>query len=232
MRLDICIPAHNEAPIIAESVRAVREAFADSAHDVRVIVADNASTDGTGDVVRALGAPDVVVLAVPEKGKGAAVVAAARASDADFFGFLDADLSADPAHFKDLIEAHESGAHIAIGSRLHPEADIDRSFARTASSRAFNLMRRVMVGVPVRDSQCGIKFTGKDGLEHLRACEETGWFFEVEWLRRAERAGLSIEEVPIVWHEFRYADRKSKLKVIEAGFAALAAFARIRRRVR
>ena len=232
MRLDICIPAHNEAPIIVESVRELQEALAAlPGADARIIVADNASSDGTGDAIRALNLPHVQVLTVPAKGKGAAVITAARASDADYFGFIDADLSAHPRHLHQLIQQVMRGAAIAIGSRLHPGAVIDRSLPRTATSRAFNLLRRLIVGVPVLDSQCGIKVTDARGLAHLRACEETGWFFEIEWLRRAELAGLPIKEVPISWEEFRYKGRASKLKVITDGCAAIAAFFRIRKRL-
>ncbi|MGB4076294.1 MAG: glycosyltransferase [Minisyncoccia bacterium] len=233
MRVDFAIPAYNEVPIIAESVRVVREALASiPGVEGRVLVVDNASTDGTGEVVRALGHPDVLVIDVGVKGKGAAIVAAAQNSDAELFGFVDADLSADPIHATSLIAALSSGAHIAIGSRLHPDAKIDRSFLRTLSSRAFNALRQLMVGIRVRDSQCGIKFTNREGLKHLRLCEETGWFFEIEWLARAERAGLTIAELPISWQEFRYPGRKSKLRVVRDGIAAVAAFLRIRNRLR
>lgn len=233
MRLDLVIPAYNEAPIIAESVRVVREALhaLPVPYSPRIIVANNASTDDTGDIVRALGYDDVRVLDVPEKGKGAAVIAAARFSDADYFGFIDSDLSADPSHIGDLLSHLEHGAHIAVASRLHKDATIDRSYLRTLSSRVFNLLRKILVGVPIEDSQCGLKLATREGKEPLLACVERGWFYEVEWLARAHRAGLRIYEHPISWVEFRFKDRKSKLRVVADGIEAIRAFMRIRNRI-
>ncbi len=229
----MCIPAYNEADIIADSVLRVREALGElGLAGTRIIVADNGSTDGTAGIVRALALPDVEVLEVPMKGKGAAIAAAARRSEAELFGFIDADLSADPKHISSLVSALRQGAHIAVASRLHPDAKTDRGFSRTLSSRAFNLLRRGLVGIDLYDSQCGLKVTTREGRAYLLASVETGWFFEVEWLARATRAGLTITEVPIDWMEFRYPDRKSKLKVLKDGFGALAAFRRINKRVR
>lgn len=232
MKIEVCIPAYNEAPIIAESVRVVRSALPVAPGvEWRLVVADNASTDGTGDVVRNLHLPDVSVLSIPTRGKGAAVVAAARASSADIFGFIDADLSADPACIRDLVDAVVRGSDIAVGSRLLPGAQVEREKSRTLSSRIFALLRRAIVGVAVADTQCGLKCTNRRGLEALAACVESGWFFDVEWLARAERSGLRIREVPIVWHEYYFPGRTSKLRVIRDGFGALAAFVRIRRRL-
>lgn len=230
MRLDLAIPAYNEAPIIEDSVRAVREALTSlpGHYTSRIIVCDNASTDGTGDRVRNLGYEDVCVLHVAEKGKGAAVIAAAQMSDAEYFGFIDADLSADPSHISELLSFLEKGADIAIASRLHKDAKLDRSYMRTLSSRAFNRLRRVLVGVPVYDSQCGLKLATRQGKEHLTACVERGWFYEVEWLLRAHRAKLTIHEHPITWVEFRFPERKSKLRVLQDGIEAIRAFLRIR----
>ena len=83
MSIEICIPAFNEAPVIAESARAVVQAFRTAKKDVVVTVADNASTDRTADIAK--GIEGVSVLTVPIRGKGAAVIAVARHSNADFF---------------------------------------------------------------------------------------------------------------------------------------------------
>lgn len=225
MRIDICIPAHNEARIIGESVTSVRAAL-QRFSDVRIDVVDNASTDATAERAGEAGAR---VLSIQVMGKGAAVVAAAKESDADMFGFIDADLSADPADIAPLVETVLRGeCDIAIGSRLMDTKIVERALLRTLSSHLFNFARRVLIGIKAKDSQCGLKVMNRKGTALLAACRETGWFFDMEFLARAEKSGLIIKEVPVHWDEHRFPDRQSKLHLMRDGFAAFAAMVRIR----
>lgn len=230
MTVDICIPAYNEEEIIERAAGEVLAAFADmSGVTLTLTVADNASTDETA--ARASKVRGVRVLRVEQKGKGAAVVAAARKSTGDFFGFIDADLSAEPRDFAKLFDAIEQGADIAIGSRLLNTAQVRRGFLRSLSSRLFNVARRVLLGINVIDSQCGLKLMNPRGRQELAACEETGWFTDMEFLSRAERAGLRVQEVAVRWDEERFAGRVSKLSVLSDGLEALRAMFRIRGRL-
>lgn len=231
MKVDICIPAYNESPIIAVAVRAVAEAL-EKMLNIKwcIIVVDNGSTDGTGRVVESLAMPNVSVLSIETRGKGAAVVAAARASRAEVFGFIDADLSVDPEHIKDLLPML-ADADVVIGSRLHKGSHTDRSWWRSLSSKLFNFARRLILGINVLDTQCGLKITNIRGRAELITCLEQGWFFDVEWLARLDRAGLHIKEVPIKWTEQRFKGRESKLRFIRDGMQSLAAFWRIRCRL-
>lgn len=226
MKIDICIPAYNEEAIIAESTRSIRDALSESTHEFSIIVADNRSTDGTAMEARAAGAH---VLTVSTRGKGAAVVAAARESVADIFCFVDADLSADPKDVLALVEAIESGADIAVGSRLVDTRTVKRGSIRTALSRAFNRMRQIILGIEVQDTQCGMKVMNAKGRAVLAACAETGWFFDIEFLARAEREHLVTHEISINWDEHRFPERQSKLRIVRDGVAALFALARIHR---
>lgn len=230
MRTEICIPAFNEAQVIAKAARAVLEVFREAGKEVVVTVSDNASTDGTADIAREI--KDVSVISIPTRGKGAAVIATARNSRADFFGFIDADLSADPADITSLLSLVERGeSDIAIGSRLLNNGAVQRGIFRTLSSKAFNMLRKMIVGVSVEDTQCGLKLMNARGREVLSECAETGWFFDIEFLARAERAGLRIREVPIRWNEYAFPDRDSKLNLFRDSVGALRAMLRIRRRI-
>jgi glycosyltransferase involved in cell wall biosynthesis len=229
MKTDICIPAYNEGDIIATAVAQVRDALKALPATVGVIVANNASTDETGQ--RAAGA-GATVLDVRKRGKGAAVVAAAKYSQADIFGFIDADLSAEPSDLLVLLRELEAGADIAIGSRLLSGEGVRRGLMRTLSSKAFNMLRRFLVGVRVADTQCGLKLMNSRGRAVLASCEETGWFFDIEFLARAEKAGLQVREIPIRWEEFRYASRRSKLNLLYDGARAIHAMIRIMLRLK
>jgi len=231
MKIDLCIPAFNEEAIIAEVTRELSRVLSNIPETNFVItVANNKSTDHTA--LRARETPGVCVLEVPIRGKGAAVIAAARASTAEVFGFIDADLSADPRDISTLLAPLRSGEYdIAIGSRLVDTSVVKRESLRTFGSRMFNLLRKIALGISVQDTQCGLKFMNVRGKNVLALCKETGWFFDMEFLARAERANLSIIELPIRWDEHRFADRKSKLNLIRDGFATLGALLRIRRNI-
>lgn len=232
MQLEMCIPAFNEGRIIAGSMRSVMDVLERlPLASSTLTVADNASTDDTA--VRAKEVSGATVLRVPQKGKGAAIVEAARISTADFFGFIDADLSASPEDILPLFEKIRSGeCDVAIGSRLLNTEIVDRGSLRTFSSRAFNLLRKLILGIEVLDTQCGLKLMNEKGRAVLAACTETGWFFDLEFLARAERRGLVVLEIPVHWNEHRFPERPSKLSFMRDGFGALAALMRIRRALR
>jgi glycosyltransferase involved in cell wall biosynthesis len=228
MKIEICIPAFNEAQVIAETANAVLHVFRASQMGVAVTVSDNASTDGTARIAQ--GIEGVSAMSISTRGKGAAVVAAARRSNADIFGFIDADLSASPADIISLLSLVKRGeCDIAIGSRLLDTGIVNRGIFRTFSSRIFNILRRMIVGIAVEDTQCGLKLMNAKGREILAQCMETGWFFDIEFLMRAQRAGLHILEVPIHWNEHRFPGRAGKLNHFRDGIEAIRAMLRIRR---
>ena len=231
MNITICIPAYNEAPILAQALRELQTSLPRRSDVVwEILVVDNASTDGTREVALCAGVVGVRVLSVSERGKGAAIIAAAKATNADIFGFIDADLSVDPRCIIDLLNALDE-SDVVVGSRLLSGAQVDRYSTRTFSSKLFAWLRHGVLGIAVEDTQCGLKFTNRRGLKALTECTERGWFFDIEWLARAERQGVRITEVPVIWREFHFPGRKSKLHFIRDGFRALLALVRIRYRL-
>jgi glycosyltransferase involved in cell wall biosynthesis len=142
--VDIVIPVYNEEHVLAHSVATLRKFLAEGfAHQYRIVVADNASTDGTLAVAQRLAQkqPDVASLHIPQKGRGRALRAAWLSSPADILSYMDVDLSTDLAAFPPLIEAIASeGYDVAIGSRLARGADIRRSLRREVTSRGYNVM--------------------------------------------------------------------------------------------
>ncbi|OGJ60196.1 hypothetical protein A2635_05500 [Candidatus Peribacteria bacterium RIFCSPHIGHO2_01_FULL_51_9] len=231
MNIDICIPAFNEEKIIAESARRVADVLTKiPGARYRIVVADNGSTDRTA--AEALRVAGVEVLSVSMRGKGVAVREAGRGSSADVFGFIDADLSADPEDIPRLLDVLAGGkSDIVIGSRLLDTSAVRRDWMRTLSSRCFNVLRRMILGISVQDTQCGLKLMNEKGRMVLAACEETGWFLDMEFLARAERMGLLVRETPISWQEYRFAGRGSKLNLFRDSLGAVRAMFRIRRRL-
>ncbi len=226
--LDICIPAYNEAPVIVETVRRVlksAEAVPDLA--VRVIVSVNGSTDNTEGEVAKLALKNVTTIVSPHAGKGGAVTRAAQSSNTDYFAYIDADLSVDPKEIFSFIVHVDSGADVVAASRLKNPSLVDRSDLRTLSSRLYNGLIWLVLGLITQDAQCGLKVMNRRGLEVLQSCKEVTWFQDTEFVWLAERAHLRVDEVPVHWVEFRYADRKSKFSTIAGAIKMLPALFRI-----
>lgn len=230
---ELCVPAYNEAAIIQDALARIRNVLVTASMlDWRITVADNASTDGTAQRVEGMDDARIRAVRIDEKGKGRAIVGVATQNSTQLFGFIDADLSADPADIVPLLApilADE--ADVVVGSRLLDRRVVARGPLRTVSSRIFNYARRAIVGVSVSDSQCGLKVMNERGREVLGTCVETGWFLDIEFLAKAEHLGLRIREVPVHWNEEAFVGRVSKLRLVRDGIGAIVAMVRIRARL-
>lgn len=202
--LDIVIPVFNEEHDLPGSVRRLHHFLATEVpYPARITVADNASTDGTLQVARALAEemPDVGVMHLDAKGRGGALHAAWTASTADVVAYMDVDLSTDLTALMPLVAPLVSGhSDIAIGSRLAASSRVVRGPKREFVSRSYNLILRGVLGARFSDAQCGFKAVRADvARQLLPLVVDTGWFFDTELLVIAERAGLRIHEVPVDW---------------------------------
>lgn len=230
MKYALCIPAYNEEQYIGETLRLIHTAFAESGTNFSIIVAENGSTDRTKQKVLDSKLPNIRLVSIPTKGKGAALRAAVEAVDADIIGFTDADLPIEPHIMLRMFELVASGnCDIVKGSRFHPETRTDRTIYRTASSKLFNFLARIITGVRHHDTQCPAQVMNRKAAALFSACREDGWFLDLEFIRRAEREGLRIAEVPVVWRESFYPSRSSKLSLMKDGFQAVYAMIRIRK---
>jgi glycosyltransferase involved in cell wall biosynthesis len=221
MKALVIIPTYNEAATIETAVRgALAEPRAD------VLVVDDASPDGTADIVRGIGDDRIRVLArAGKQGLGPAYLAGF--ADAIEHGYdvmveMDADLSHDPADVSRLLDALE-GADVAIGSRYVPGGRTRNwSKFRRFVSRAGNVYARALLRVPAHDATSGFRAYRRAVLESIPLAEvrSEGYAFQVEMTWRAHIAGFAITEIPIVFTERREgASKFSKAIVLEALWA-------------
>ncbi|MEO8691094.1 MAG: polyprenol monophosphomannose synthase [Solirubrobacteraceae bacterium] len=215
----IVIPTYNEAENLRALVAAIRAAVA-----ATILVVDDNSPDGTGGLADVLAAsvPDVHVLHRPAKAGLAAAYTAgfqrALVEGADYVLEMDADFSHDPSDLPRLLEAAGAGADVVLGSRYVPGGGVEGwSADRQILSRAGGLYARVVLGSSVRDLTGGFKCFRADALRVIGIDDLTadGYAFQVETTFRAERAGLRVEEVPIVFRE-RQAGRSKMSPAIAA----------------
>lgn len=230
--VEICIPVLNEEDIILLTLDVLIELCnSNPQYRWKIVVVDNGSTDATASLVQSCVDVRVSLLKQPQKGKGAALVLGAQSSQADYFAYIDSDLSADPKQIIELLQRIQEGADIVVGSRLLDTHTVHRSGWRTLTSYIFKSYADILVPVPVVDSQCGLKVMNKRGVHIFSSCIEKGWFVDRELLAKAQKKKLTIVEVPIRWEEFRYENRKSKLHVLQVSLQSIKSLWRIRKEV-
>jgi dolichol-phosphate mannosyltransferase len=202
MKTVVCLPTYNERENLERMVRALGEVLPNGA---RVLVIDDSSPDGTGEVAdRLAGQLDFVdVLHRPRKqGLGPAYLAGFRhalAEGAELVFEMDCDFSHDPGDVPRLLAAAED-ADLVLGSRYVPGGSVTNwGPARRLVSAGGSLYARVLLGVPVRDFTGGFKCYRRTVLERidLGGISSRGYAFQIETTYRAIRAGFRVVEVPI-----------------------------------
>jgi len=234
--VDVVVPVYNEEGALEHSVRRLHRFLTDAfPFSWRIVIADNASTDGTPALARALATElrHVEVLRLERKGRGRALRAAWSASRARVVCYMDVDLSTDLRGLLPLVAPLLSGhSDVAIGTRLAPGARVVRGPKRELISRSYNRLLHTALRARFSDAQCGFKAVRRDALDALLAdVRDDGWFFDTELLVLAQRRGLRIHEVPVDWVD----DPDSRVDILRTaiedlkGVARLAASGRIAR---
>ena len=200
----VVLPTYNEA----ENLRSIGSAIRHQG--LGVLVVDDGSPDGTGDIADALAYDDPRIRVLHrsvKEGLGPAYAAGfsvALDSGADIICEMDADFSHDPADIARLVAAIDAGADVAIGSRYIPGGGADGwPLHRRLISRGGNWYARTMLGVSIRDMTAGFRAFRARPLRLLdpASCQASGYGFQVEMAWRAARAGMDVREVPIVFRE-------------------------------
>ena len=210
--LSIIIPAYNESARIAKTLRQVVAYLEGQPGGGEVIVVDDGSKDDTKGVAEAVfaerearGVAGRVIRVEPNKGKGHAVRTGLLAARNTVAAFFDADLSMPITETPKLVEPIRSGQYdVVFGSRALDRRLIGKHqpWLREQSGRFFNLVMRLLTGLPFKDTQCGFKAFRMDV---CRAVVEGGvidrFGFDVELLFVAHRAGLRMLEYPVRWDD-------------------------------
>ena len=216
----ICLPTYNERANIEPMLRALQPL------GVRVLVVDDNSPDGTGEIADRLAAEldFVSVLHRDRKeGLGPAYLAGFRralADGAELILEMDCDFSHDPKDVPRLIAACEQGADLALGSRYVPGGGTENwGRGRRIVSTGGSWYARTLLGVRIRDLTGGFKCYDRRVLERidLDVVRSKGYAFQIETTYRAIRAGFTVVEVPIVFADRTEGTSKmSRAIVIEA----------------
>lgn len=201
--LEILLPVHNEAGSIRQTIEEVY-AHVSKLVNVRFIISEDGSTDGTKEILRELSEaiPMKLIMGDARKGYLTAMRDGIRLLEAPYLLCLDSDGQCDPADFEKFWSLR-SESEIVMGWRVHRA---DKRF-RILMSRAFRAPYRMLFGVRLNDPSCCYLLTPRSIARELveEVCELTQGF-QWEFIARAHRKGIPIQEVPVN-HRFRASGR-------------------------
>jgi len=200
----IVTPTYNEKDNLPRFVDAVRSAMPEA----DLLVVDDASPDGTGELADAIAAKDQHVRVMHRAGKlglGTAYVQAFLLGLRDgyerFFE-MDADLSHDVRYLPDFVRALDDGFDVVIGSRNIPGGGVEGwGVGRHLISKGGSLYSRTILGLPIKDLTSGYKAFTRRALDAigLEDVHSNGYSFQIEMTYRAVLHGMRVKEVPIVF---------------------------------
>ncbi|MCL1856049.1 MAG: glycosyltransferase [Kiritimatiellaeota bacterium] len=200
-RLSIVLPAYNLAAVIAENVRRLH-AFLSPHISFELVAVDDGSADSTAAEIARVAAelPCVVPVLLPANGgKGEALRQGLRHATGNYVLLLDADLDLLPdpiPRFFDIL--HHEKADIVIGSKMHPASCVSYPWHRRLASRVYYTLVKLLVRLPVHDTQTGMKLFKTEALTYAfdrMLCKR--FAFDLELLAVAHQKGYAIAEAPI-----------------------------------
>ena len=196
--ISVVILAHNEA----DEIGGLLDDFS-AFEGLELIVAEDASTDHTPDIVREFTThnSNVILSSSPVlAGKGAALRHGLALATGDVLGFVDGDASIHPRDFMRVAATIEQGADLAVGSRRLRESIIacPQPLSRRLSGSIYRTLARLLLDTAIRDFQCGCKAFRREVWDAITiTCD--GFAFDAELIAKAHREGFNIVEVPITW---------------------------------
>lgn len=213
----VIIPTYNERDNLPLLIPQILD------HDLHVLIVDDNSPDGTGQIADALAAADqrVQVLHRPDKqGLGRAYLAGFRRAlelDAPYIFEMDADFSHDPRYLPELLAAAGSAYDLVIGSRYVPGGGTtDWGMLRQFISRGGNLYARMILGMPLTDCTGGFRCYRRSTLAaiDLDAVHSNGYTFQIEMAYRVYKKGLRLGEIPIIFPDRRVGQSKMSRQIV------------------
>jgi glycosyltransferase involved in cell wall biosynthesis len=212
--VSVVIPCLNEAETIAECVRRARAVLDERGFDGEVIVVDNGSIDGSGDLARVAGA---LVVDEPRQGYGSAYLAGLEVARGDYIVMVDADLTYDFGEIPRFVQELDDGAEVVIGNRMQNIQPGAMPLLSRLGNPILSGFLNVLHRTNVRDAHCGMRALRREVVPVLNL-RTVGMEFASEMVIRATRERLDVREVPI---ELRPRVGESKLSPFRDGWRHL-----------
>lgn len=224
----VVLPVYNEEKALRHGVNTLNDFLRDyNNYEWEIVIADNNSKDGTGDIGRSLEAENPIVkyLYIPRKGRGIALRTAWEQTNCDFVSYMDIDLSTGLDALIHAMDILNGGADIVVGNRLAKDSNTTRCLKREFISRSYNAVIKMSLGAYFHDAHCGFKTGRREVVQKiLPYIEDNEWFFDTEFLFYGERLGHKIVEIPVTWIE----DPDTKAKIFKDAYDDLRGLYRLR----
>lgn len=212
--LSIILPCYNEGPTFAKSMAEIVRVLKKNKYRWEIIFVEDKSTDETAQTARRLAAQiknSSVIFHKSNQGRGKSVADGIRQARGKICGYLDVDLEVSADYIPIFASEIEKGNDMAVGQRFY-EGGI-KSLSRYLSSKVYALAVKLLIGIPVEDTESGYKFFRRSKiLPILSRTKAKHWFWDTEICARAHIAGLKISQVPVLF--IRRIDKKSTVRLI------------------
>jgi len=197
LEVSVVIPCLNEAESIGACVRAAREALDDGGYRGEVLVVDNGSTDGSGQLASVEGAR---VVDQPKRGYGNAYLAGLAAARGRYIVMLDADMTYDAGELPRFVAELEDGGDMVLGDRMQSIRPGAMPWLHQhVGNPVLTGLLNSLFGTEVKDAHCGMRALRREVLPKLDL-RTTGMELASEMVIRAAKAGLDIRQFPIDYH--------------------------------
>jgi glycosyltransferase involved in cell wall biosynthesis len=231
-KITIIMPAYNEGNHIITSIQETIDTFDQFGCDYEIIVMDDGSADDTYQKARDFAAGQLKVCVKKNQtnfGKGRTLKKAFRHATGEYIVFLDADLDLHPKQVQILFDImRKENADIVIGSKRHPESKVNYPLQRKIISNGYYYLIRCMFGLPVRDTQTGLKLFKRKVLEDVFPLVLIKRYaFDLELLVIAHHLHYKIAEAPITLHFQRPFNRIKMSHIWNTWWDTMAVFYRL-----
>jgi len=232
--LSLVLACYNEAEHLRASFAEIRDTLEQVPFAFEILFVDDKSRDATREILAAITAehPGLqlrTILHEANRGRGATVSDGFRAARGAVTGYIDVDLEVHSRYIPSLVRAIDKGADVATLRRIY--AFQIRSLDRYFMSRGYSFLVRRLLGVDFADTETGYKFFRRETvLPLLDEIQDSGWFWDTEFMVRAARRGLRVVEIPGAY--IRRQDKTSTVRGVRDSLRYFAQLLRFRARLR
>lgn len=231
MNLSIVIPAYLAGRRILKTLKRISHYCRKETLTYEILVIDDASPDDTYEKAFAFAQrdPSLQVLQNDDNyGKGYSVRKGMLKARGEYLLFTDADMPVSIQHIQTFIQDLQNGFDLVIASKWLPgsKSRMRQGFLRRLAGRIFNLLGRLILNLPYRDTQCGFKFFRKEAAAKIFEKQKLqGFSFDTEILFLAQKWGLRVREAPVKWRDN---ERESTVQVMKHALGMFLDLFRIR----
>ena len=202
--LSAILPVYNEADKLGRNVLKLKEFLESLDKNYEIIIAEDGSTDGSDKIAEILAKDKKIFHIHSDKklGKGGSLKHASLYVRGDYVVYMDADMATDLKSVKDVVRFLKE-YDVVVGSRYLKGSKISRSLKRFLLSKIYHFFVKVFFpGLKLTDTECGFKGFKRDVFVNLnKGIRNNGWSWDLEFLVKAKKRGLSIKEIPVKWEE-------------------------------